>query len=317
MNTESKIYLAGHQGMVGSAINRELTKQGYRNIITRSRKELDLTRQADVETLFREVRPEIVIIAAAKVGGIFANNTFRAEFIYDNIAIETNIIHAAHNFESEKLLFLGSSCIYPRESKQPMKEEYLLTGELEPTNEPYAVSKIVGIKLCENYYRQYNRNFISVMPTNLYGPNDNFDLKTSHVIPAMIHRIHDAKVRNSPSVTVWGTGKPRREFMYVEDMAEACVFILKSVDASSLYSRDITHLNVGTGNDITIANLAILIKEVVDYKGKIKFDARKPDGIIRKLLDVRRLNELGWAYKTNLRDGCITTYDWFLKNFSK
>jgi GDP-L-fucose synthase len=317
MNTESKIYLAGHQGMVGSAVNRELTKQGYKNIITRSRNELDLTRQAEVESLFREERPEIVIIAAAKVGGILANNTFRAEFIYDNITIETNIIHAAHYFESEKLLFLGSSCIYPRESKQPMKEEYLLTGALEPTNEPYAVSKIVGIKLCENYYRQYNRNFISVMPTNLYGPNDNFDLKTSHVIPAMIHRFHDAKVRKSPSVTVWGTGKPRREFMYVEDMAEACVFILKSVDAGSLYSRGITHLNVGTGTDITITGLAKVIKEVVDYKGKIRFDVSKPDGIKRKLLDVSRLNELGWSYKTNLRDGCITTYDWFLKNFSE
>lgn len=316
MNINSKIYLAGHQGMVGSTIYRELTKQGYRNILTRSRKELDLTRQTEVETLFREEQPEIIIVAAAKVGGILANNTFRAEFIYDNIAIETNIIHAAHIFDSEKLLFLGSSCIYPKESKQPMKEEYLLTGELEPTNEPYAVSKIVGIKLCENYYRQYNRNFISVMPTNLYGPNDNFDLKTSHVIPAIIHRFHDAKVRNRPSVTIWGTGKPRREFMYVEDMAEACVFILKSVDASSLYSRYITHLNVGTGTDITIADLAIVISEVVGYQGKLEFDTSKPDGIKRKLLDVRRLTELGWTYKTKLRDGCMKTYDWFLKNLS-
>jgi GDP-L-fucose synthase len=317
MNTKSRIYLAGHQGMVGSAIIRELSKQGYQNIITRNREELDLRRQTDVESLFRQERPEIVIIAAAKVGGILANNTYRAEFIYDNVAIETNIIHAAHIFDSKKLLFLGSSCIYPKESKQPMKEEYLLTGELEPTNEPYAVSKIVGIKLCENYYRQYERNFISVMPTNLYGPNDNFDLKTSHVIPAMIHRFHDAKVQNSPSVTVWGTGKPHREFMYVEDMAEACIFILKSVNASNLYSRHITHLNIGTGTDITIAELASIIKDVVSYPGKIVFDTSKPDGIKRKLLDVRRLNELGWIYKTKLRDGCIKTYDWFLKNFGE
>ena len=249
MNTNSKIYLAGHDGMVGSAILSELNSKGYENIIIRSLAELDLRRQKNVEELFNSEKPDIVIIAAAKVGGIIANNTYRAEFLYDNIMIEANIIHAAHQIGVEKLLFLGSSCIYPKNAPQPLKEEYLLTDILEPTNEPYAIAKITGIKLCENYYRQFGDNFLSVMPTNLYGPHDNFNLQTSHVLPALIRKFHEAKSQNSPTVTVWGTGKVYREFLYVQDMANACVELLISINAEDIYKQGISHINIGAGKD--------------------------------------------------------------------
>lgn len=315
MNKDSKIYLAGHQGMVGSALLRILSNHGYNNIITKDRELLDLTRQTDVDLYVKSIQPDVMIIAAAKVGGILANDTYRAEFIYDNIAIETNLIHAAHTNGVEKLLFLGSSCIYPKNSPQPMKEEYLLTGELEQTNEAYAISKIVGIKLCENYYRQYGSNFISIMPTNLYGSNDNFDLKTSHVLPAMIRKFHEAKISGEDNVIIWGTGTPKREFMYVDDMAEASIFILNSVDASALYKNNITHLNIGIGNDISIAELAKLIAKITGFKGSLQYDSTKPDGIKQKLLNVNRLTNLGWKYKTNLEEGIEKTYKWFLNNY--
>lgn len=315
MNTNSKIYLAGHDGMVGSAILSELDSKGYNNIITRTLAELDLRRQKNVEELFNSEKPDIVIIAAAKVGGIIANNTFRAEFLYDNIMIEANIIHTAHEIGVEKLLFLGSSCIYPKNAPQPLKEEYLLTDTLEPTNEPYAIAKITGIKLCENYYRQYGDNFFSVMPTNLYGPHDNFNLQTSHVLPALIRKFHEAKSQNSPTVTVWGTGKVYREFLYVQDMANACIELLTSVNADDIYKQGISHINIGTGEDLTISDLAILIADIVKYTGKIIYDNSKPDGVSKKLLDVSRLSEFGWHDKTSLRDGIDKAYKWYLKNY--
>ncbi len=260
-------------------------------------------------------KPEIVIIAAAKVGGILANNTYRADFIYDNLMIEANIINAAYKNNVEKLIFLGSSCIYPKLAQQPLKEEYLLSGFLEATNEPYAIAKIAGIKLCENFYRQYGGNFYSVMPTNLYGPYDNFDLETSHVLPAFIRKFHEAKVNNQESVTIWGSGKPMREFLYVEDLADAILFLMENIDANDLYGKDISHINIGSGKDITIDGLAKLIAEVIGFKGKIIHDASKPDGTPRKLMDVSRINQLGWKYKTELREGLIKTYEWFLKDF--
>lgn len=315
MNTNSKIYLAGHDGMVGSAILSELDSKGYNNIITRTLAELDLRRQKNVEELFNSEKPDIVIIAAAKVGGIIANNTFRAEFLYDNIMIEANIIHTAHEIGVEKLLFLGSSCIYPKNAPQPLKEEYLLTDTLEPTNEPYAIAKITGIKLCENYYRQYGDNFFSVMPTNLYGPHDNFNLQTSHVLPALIRKFHEAKSQNSPTVTVWGTGKVYREFLYVQDMANACIELLTSVNADDIYKQGISHINIGTGEDLTISDLAILIADIVKYTGKIIYDNSKPDGVSKKLLDVSRLSEFGWHDKTSLRDGIDKAYKWYLENY--
>lgn len=315
MNTASKIYLAGHDGMVGSAILRELDSKGYKNIITRSLSELDLRRQKNVEDFFISEKPDFVIIAAAKVGGIIANNTYRAEFIYDNIMIEANIIHAAHQIEVEKLLFLGSSCIYPKDAPQPLKEEYLLTNILEPTNEPYAIAKIAGIKLCENYYHQYGDNFFSVMPTNLYGPNDNFNLKTSHVLPALIRKFHEAKSRNSPTATVWGTGKVYREFLYVQDMANACIELMISMNAEEIYKQGISHINIGVGKDLTISDLANLIAEIVKYPGKIIYDSSKPDGVFKKLLDVTRLHEFGWREKTPLREGIEKVYKWFLDNY--
>lgn len=314
MNTGSKIYLAGHDGMVGSAILRELKSKGYNNIITRSLSELDLRRQKDVEEYFNSEKPEIVIIAAARVGGIVANNTYRAEFLYDNIMIEANLIHAAHQIGVEKLLFLGSSCIYPKNAPQPLKEEYLLTDILEPTNEPYAIAKITGIKLCENYYRQYGDNFFSVMPTNLYGPHDNFNLQTSHVLPALIRKFHEAKSQNSPTVTVWGTGKVFREFLYVQDMANACVELLISINAEDIYRQGISHINIGTGKDLTISDLADLISEITQYSGEIIYDESKPDGVYKKLLDVTRLHKLGWHEKTPLREGIDRAYKWFLEN---
>jgi len=314
MNTDLKIYLAGHNGMVGSAILRELKSKGYNNIIYRSLSELDLRRQKDVEEFFNSKKPEIIIVAAAKVGGIVANNTYRAEFLYDNIMIEANLIHAAHKIGVEKLLFLGSSCIYPKNAPQPLKEEYLLTDILEPTNEPYAIAKIAGIKLCENYYRQYGDNFFSVMPTNLYGTHDNFDLQTSHVLPALIRKFHEAKINNLPTVTVWGSGKVYREFLYVQDMANACVELLSTVNAKDIYSQGISHINIGTGKDLTISELAILVAEITNYSGKIVYDKSKPDGVYKKLLDVTRLHKFGWHEKVSLRDGIKIAYNWFLEN---
>ncbi len=309
-----RIYLAGHKGMVGSAILRELNKQGYNNIISKDFSELDLRRQSNVENFFNNTKPEIVIIAAAKVGGILANNTYRAEFLYDNLMIEANLIHASYLNNVEKLVFLGSSCIYPKLAPQPLKEEYLLSDYLEFTNEPYAIAKIAGIKLCENYYHQYGCNYISAMPTNLYGSNDNFDLETSHVLPALLRKFHEAKISGKDSVIIWGSGKPLREFMYVDDLAEAIVFMMEKIGAKDLYENNITHLNVGTGKDISISDLASLIAQITEFKGKIIYDASKPDGTPRKLMDVSRINSLGWKYKTELREGIKKTYDWFLKN---
>ena len=315
MNIDSKIYLAGHDGMVGSAILFELKSKGYKNIIKSPLSELDLRRQKDVEDFFSREKPDIVITAAAKVGGIIANNTYRAEFLYDNIMIEANIIHAAHQISVEKLLFLGSSCIYPKNAQQPLKEEYLLTDILEPTNEPYAIAKLAGLKLCENYYRQYGDNFFSVMPTNLYGPHDNFNLQTSHVLPALIRKFHEAKCKNLPTVTVWGTGKVYREFLYVQDMANACVKLLITINAEDIYKHGISHINIGTGKDLTISELANLVADVIQYSGNITFDKSKPDGVYKKLLDVTRLHEFGWHEKTSLREGIEKSYKWFLENY--
>ena len=317
MNSDSKIYLAGHDGMVGSAIMYELHSKGYKNILTRLLSELDLRRQEDVERFINKEKPDIVIVAAAKVGGIVANDKYRAEFLYDNIMIEANIIHAAHQTGVEKLLFLGSSCIYPKDAPQPLMEEYLLTGILEPTNEPYSIAKITGIKLCENYYRQYGDNFFSVMPTNLYGPHDNFNLQTSHVLPALIRKFHEAKINNSNTVTVWGTGKVYREFLYVQDMANACVELLTSINAKDIYIQGITHINIGSGKDLTISDLANLIADIIKYPGKIIYDESKPDGVQKKLLDVTRLHEFGWREKTSLREGIIIVYKWFLENHNE
>lgn len=309
-----KIYLAGHRGMVGSAILREMQKQNYNNLVLRDLNELDLRNQSDVNKFFESEKPEIVIIAAAKVGGILANNTYRAEFIYDNLIIEANLIHASFLNKVEKLIFLGSSCIYPKLAPQPLKEEYLLSGYLEYTNEPYAIAKIAGIKLCESYYKQYGCNFFSVMPTNMYGPNDNFDLNTSHVLPALIRKFHDAKKSNMPTVSLWGTGKPMREFMYVEDLSDAMIFMLENINAGDLYENGISHLNIGTGSDLTIAELANIISDVVGYHGSIEYDTSKPDGTPRKLMDVSRINSLGWKYRTELKDGIVKTYKWYLEN---
>ena len=309
-----KIYIAGHTGMVGSAITRELKSNGYNNLLLKDFPGLDLIRQSEADDLFEKDKPDIVIIAAAKVGGILANDTYRADFIYDNLMIEANVINAAYKHKVKKLIFLGSSCIYPKLAQQPLKEEYLLSGYLEATNEPYAIAKIAGIKLCENYYRQYGSNFYSVMPTNLYGPYDNFNLETSHVLPAFIRKFHEAKVNKEDSVTVWGTGKPMREFMYVEDLANAILFLLENVDAKDIYEKGISQINVGTGKDVTIDELAKLVGNVVGYDGKINHDTSKPDGTPRKLMEVSRINSLGWKYKTELSDGIGKTYNWYLEN---
>lgn len=311
-----KIYLAGHTGMVGSAISRELFKKNYRHLAVRDLNKLDLRNQNDVNRFFESEKPEIVIIAAAKVGGILANNTYRAEFIYDNLMIQSNIIHASYINKVEKLIFLGSSCIYPKLAPQPLKEEYLLSGFLEYTNEPYAIAKIAGIKLCESYYKQYGCNYFSVMPTNMYGPNDNYNLNTSHVLPALLRKFHESKSNNLPSVTLWGTGNPMREFMYVEDLADAMIFLMEKINANDLYENGISHLNIGTGTDLTIAELAAIISDVVGYHGKIEYDKSKPDGTPRKLMDVSRINSLGWKYKTELRDGLEKAYKWYLENIS-
>lgn len=309
-----KIYLAGHTGMVGSAIKRCLEHSGYKKLVHRSIDELNLIQQKDVENFFREQKPEIVIVAAAKVGGIIANNTYRAQFIYENLMIESNLIHAAFLNNVEKLIFLGSSCIYPRLAPQPLKEEYLLSDYLEYTNEPYAVAKIAGIKLCENYYKQYDCNYYSIMPTNLYGPNDNFDLNTSHVLPALLRKFHEAQINNQAYVTIWGTGKPLREFMFVDDLAEGLCYLMENVEAKDLYDQNLSFLNIGTGADLTISDLAKMIADIVGFKGKIVYDQSKPDGTPRKLLDVSRINALGWKAKTSLQDGIEKTYKWFLSN---
>lgn len=311
---EKKIYIAGSTGMVGSAINRRLRQSGYTNLLCTTSKELNLINQQAAENFFYREKPEVVILAAGRVGGIFANDTYRAEFIYDNLLIEANVIHSSRASGVKKLIFLGSSCIYPKFAAQPIKEEALLTGELEPTNEPYAIAKIAGIKLCESYFRQYGSNFFSVMPTNLYGVKDNFDLPNAHVIPALIRKFHEAKTSNSPRVVLWGTGSPRREFLYVDDLAEAVVFLMENLNAEDLYRQGVSQINVGTGEDIEIGRLAELIKELVGFQGKIEYDRMKPDGTPRKLLDVSRINDLGWKSASTLEDGLRKTYEWFLKN---
>ncbi|WPX08506.1 GDP-L-fucose synthase [Anaerocellum danielii] len=308
MDKNSRIFVAGHRGLVGSAIVRRLKKEGFTNLILKGREEVDLTRQEEVEKFFEKERPEYVFLAAAKVGGIHANRTYPADFIYQNLMIECNVIHSAYKYGVKKLLFLGSSCIYPRECPQPMKEEYLLSGYLEPTNEAYAVAKIAGLKLCQYYKRQYGANFISCMPTNLYGPNDNFDLNTSHVIPALIRKFHEAKIQDKPYVEVWGTGKPLREFLHVDDLADACVFLMKNYD-------DELWINVGSGEEVSIAQLAEMIKEIVGYKGEIVFNPEMPDGTPRKLLDISRLKSLGWERKISLYDGLRSTYEWYVENY--
>ena len=308
MNPESKIYIAGHKGLVGSAIIRTLLANGYQNLIYKSSRELDLRRQSDVEDFFAQERPDYVVLAAAKVGGIHANNVYRAEFIYDNLAIESNIIHSAYRFATHKLLFLGSSCIYPKLCPQPMKEQHLLTGALEPTNEPYAIAKIAGLKLCETYCQQYGVNFIAAMPTNLYGINDNFDLKNSHVLPALLRKFHEAKINGLPSVEVWGDGSALREFLFVDDLADALLFLLHNYNEP-------TFINLGTGREISIKQLALTIQEVVGYKGDIHFDSTKPNGTPRKLLDVSKLTQLGWQATTDLESGIEKTYRWFLDNY--
>ncbi|MEY8765821.1 MULTISPECIES: GDP-L-fucose synthase family protein [Francisella] len=346
MHKDSKIYVAGHRGLVGSAIVKNLQSKGYTNLVLRTHAELDLTNQKAVEDFFNTEKLEYVILAAAKVGGIVANNTYRAEFIYDNIQIQNNVIHQSYVNGVKKLLFLGSTCIYPKEAPQPMPEDCLLTSPLEYTNEPYAIAKIAGIKMCESYNLQYGTNFISVMPTNLYGPNDNFDLEKSHVLPALIRKIHLAKLLNEgkieqvlsdlkvnsieearqylskfgvneSSVEIWGTGKPRREFLYSEDMADACVFLLENRDFKDTYSKNAkeirnTHINIGTGVDISIRELAELIKGVIGFKGELKFNADKPDGTMVKLTDPSKLHSLGWKHRVELEDGIRRIYDWYL-----
>lgn len=307
MNKGNKIYIAGHRGLVGSAIVRRLVDSDYQ-LTYRDSSELDLRRQREVEKFFAEERPDYVFLAAAKVGGINANNRYSGEFIYDNLMIQSNIIHSAYKNNIKKLLFLGSSCIYPKFAEQPMKEEYLLSGELEPTNEAYAVAKIAGIKLCQHYNKQYDTNFISAMPTNLYGPNDNFDLETSHVLPALLRKFHEAKKNNSGKVVVWGTGKPRREFLHVDDLADAVVYLMENYNGNKI-------VNVGVGKEISILELAELIKDIVGFEGEIVNDTDKPDGTPRKLLDVSRINDLGWKASISLEEGINNTYDWFKKSF--
>ncbi|MBN2356407.1 GDP-L-fucose synthase [candidate division KSB1 bacterium] len=304
MSKTSKIYIPGDTGMVGSALVRCLKKQGYENLLLKPYPELDLLNQAATARFFETEKPEYVFLAAAKVGGILANDTYRGQFIYENLQIELNVIHAAYLNGVKKLLFLGSSCIYPRLAPQPIKEEYLLTGLLEPTNEPYAIAKIAGIKMCQTYNDQYGTHYISVMPTNLYGPNDNFDLETAHALPALIRRIHEAKMANEPFVQIWGTGAPKREFLHVDDLADACVYLMNHYDGSNI-------INIGVGEDLSIKELALLIKKIVGYDGEMRFDTSKPDGTPRKLLDVSRLHALGWGAKIGLEEGIRRTYEWY------
>ncbi len=307
MNKKSKIYIAGHGGLVGSALVRRLEQEGYNNIIVKTRDELDLLDVNAVGDFFEKEKPEYVFLAAAKVGGIYANDTYPADFIYQNLQIQNNIIHSAYLNNVKKLLFLGSSCIYPRDCAQPIKEEYLLTGPLEKTNEAYAVAKIAGIKMCQSYNKQYGTKFISVMPTNLYGENDNFDLKSSHVVPALIRKFYDAKINNDSEVVMWGTGKPKREFLFVDDLADACVYLMNEYNDSSI-------VNIGTGEDISIKDVALLIKRIVGYEGEIVNDTSKPDGTPRKLLDVSKINDLGWKHQTSLEDGLKKAISYFKKS---
>ena len=306
MEKSAKIYIAGHRGMVGSAIYRKLQKEGYTNLITKSSSELDLRNQQAVADFFVVEKPDYVFLAAAKVGGIVANNTYRADFLYENLAIQNNIIHSSYLNDVKKLMFLGSSCIYPKMAPQPLKEEYLLTGELEHTNEPYAIAKIAGIKMCDAYRDQYGCNFISVMPTNLYGYNDNYHPQNSHVLPALIRRIHEAKITNETQVVVWGSGSPMREFLFADDLAEACYFLMETYNEPNL-------INIGTGEDLTIKDLALLVKDVVDFKGELVFDSTKPDGTPRKLMDVSKLHNLGWKHSINLPEGIALAYEDFKK----
>jgi GDP-L-fucose synthase len=309
MNKDSKIYVAGHKGMVGSAIVRKLKELGYENIITAPKNKLNLLDQLEVENFFSKQNPEYVFLAAAKVGGIKANNEMKGDFIYENIMIQSHVIKASKDHEVKKLLFLGSSCIYPKMSPQPIKEDYLLSGYLEPTNDAYAIAKITGIKMCQSFNQQYGTNFISVMPTNLYGPNDNYDLNNSHVLPAMIRKFHEAKIEGKDKVEIWGTGTPKREFLYVDDLAEACVYLMSNYNDSEI-------VNIGTGEDITIKDLAYLVKEVIEFNGDIYFNTEMPDGTPRKLLDVSKLKDLGWSYKTSLREGIKKAYMDFTKNIN-
>jgi len=304
MNKNSKIYIAGHKGLVGSAITRLLQKEGYKNLILKTRQELDLLNQQAVSDFFKKEKPKYVFLAAAKVGGIMANQTYPANFIYENLQIQTNIIHNSYLNGIKKLLFLGSSCIYPKLAPQPLKEKYLLTGDLEPTNKPYSLAKIAGIATCQSYNKQYKTNFISVMPTNIYGPNDNFDLQNAHALPALIRKFHEAKLNNKKEVVVWGSGKAKREFLYTDDLADACLFLMKNYNSSEI-------INIGTGEDLSIRELTEKIKETVGYDGKIVWDKTKPDGTPRKLLDVSKITKLGWKYKIGLENGLKITYEWY------
>ena len=305
MDKQAKIYIAGHKGMVGSAIYRKLVKEGFTNFVTRSSSELDLRNQQQVSDFFAQEKPDYVFLAAAKVGGIIANNTYRADFLYDNLQIQNNVIHSAYVNEVEKLMFLGSSCIYPKMAPQPLKEEYLLTGTLEPTNEPYAIAKIAGIKMCDAYRDQYGCNYISVMPTNLYGLNDNYHPQNSHVLPALIRRFHEAKEQNAAEVIIWGTGSPKREFLFADDLAEACYYLMQNYNEPGL-------VNIGTGEDLSIKDLALLVKQIIGFTGEIKFDTAKPDGTPRKLMDVTKLTNAGWKYHTTLEQGIALAYQDFL-----
>ena len=313
LQRDHKIFVAGHRGLVGSALIRRLEDGGYSDVLAKTHAELDLCNQGATSQFLRDEKPDVIIVAAARVGGIHANNIYRAEFIYQNLAIANNVIHAAHEAGVQTLLFLGSSCIYPKMSPQPMKEEYLLTGALKPTNEPYAIAKIAGLKLCEAYHSQYGRNYFSVMPTNLYGIGDNFDLENSHVLPALLRKFHEAKIKCDSEVVMWGTGTPRREFLFADDLADACIHLLETQDAETLGNQ---HINVGVGEDISIRELAELIKEIVGFKGQITQDLTKPDGTPRKLLDVSRLTDLGWSASTSLRAGIEKVYKWYLQQLA-
>lgn len=317
MNKESKIFIAGHRGMVGSAIIKNLKSKGYINLITKNREELDLTSQPEVKNFFKQYKPEVVIDCAAKVGGIHSNNIYRAEFIYNNLQIQNNLIHYSHEYGVNKLLFLGSVCIYPKFTEQPIREEFLLASPLEPTNEPYAIAKIAGIKMCESYHRQYGCDFMSVMPANLYGENDNFHPENSHVLPALMRRFHEAKESGSSEVVVWGTGEAMREFMHVNDLADACIFLVENCDFKKVYEKGISQINIGTQEEISIKNLAHLIANTVGYEGKVEFDLSKPDGTLRRVLDTQRLNKMGWEHKISLDKGVKKTYTWYKENLEK
>tara|TARA_R110002020_G_scaffold133235_3_gene297318 strand:- start:20765 stop:21721 length:957 start_codon:yes stop_codon:yes gene_type:complete len=313
---QSKVFIAGHRGMVGSAIFNELKSKGYTDIITRTRSELDLLNQESVNAFFESNNIDYVVLCAAKVGGILANNTYRGDFIYENLQIASNIIKSSHDFNVKKLINLGSSCIYPRDARIPIKEEYLLTGPLEHTNEPYAIAKIAALKMCESFHKQHGDNFFSIMPCNLYGPRDNFDLKSSHVLPALINKIHCAKLKGSLSIDVWGSGKPLREFLYVDDLAKAAVLCLESIDASSIYESGVSHLNCGSNDEVSIMQLVNIIKNIVEYHGDIVFDPSKPDGTFRKKMDNTRIQKLGFHQDNDLKQGIEKTYDWYIKNLN-